>query len=88
MSDQVFHRHAGIDWPVAQECPLCEAENDARNYRNWYQDARSREQGERILRLRAEREARDLRDLVREMQIYVPLDNGLLDRARAALGEE
>lgn len=76
-----FHRHGGVDWPPSMKCPICHAEH-------LYQSALSREKGERILRLRAEREARDLRDMVREMQVYVPLDNGLLDRARAALGEE
>ena len=81
-----FHRHGGVDWPPSMKCPICHAER-------LYQGALSREQGERILRLRAEQEARDLRDMVRELLAVLEEHatgsfGAAEDALRAALGEE
>jgi hypothetical protein len=44
MNTDVFHRHAGVDWPSANECPICELQ------RHCAEDA------DTIVRLRQENE--------------------------------
>jgi len=79
----VYHRHAGIDWSSSMKCPICHAEH-------LYESARSREQGERILRLRAERRCSDLEDAIKDAMTWrLPkYAREILSRALNAAGGE